>query len=971
MSFRTLASICLLAAAIPASAQSPTSGSLSGRITDSSGGVIPGVAVKLSGPALQGVRTAVTDPEGIYRFPDVPPGGDYKIEAARQGLQTVSQAGFQVFLGQEATIDLVLAPATVSQQIIVTPTSPLLDLTVTTTGVHITTSQFLSLPTTRSFQQLTALAPGVSLEMGDHDRRLASSPTVGASSAPENNYLIDGLSTTDPRYGISGANLTINFLQGVQVLTAGYQAEYGRSTGALFNVITKSGGNVFQGDLFSYFRGKAFSPASVERSRNRELVTFADRATDFDAGASLGGPLVKDRLWFFGAVDPARQTTYLGGQLLTGVAVNTGERQYDGRADAYAAKVTWAVSRSQSFVLSAFGDPSRRTGWLAAPNADPSAAYRVEKAGGHNVSAKYGVMLSSTSYLEVTAGRHEQRAILDPATERGRTVPHQVDETLGGFEHGGFQRDQNDRATRTSFGAKITHTVGTHDLRYGFDAELNDYDANLHETWYRFFGPSFGFGTFVEERNYAVTGGGGTTNAAAYAQDSWRVRPNLRVNVGLRVERQRLTSDNRVEIAGPSDAVACTFTGTCRTVDGFVLGGKLAPRAGFVWVPTHRGLSKVSAFWGRFYEAIPLDLNIRAINGEQNIVTQYVNAATLTSDNWYNPNGSPLAIHTPWIVNRVSTVNARTPLDETLKTQFEDQFVVGWEYQLRGVWSVGARYVDRSLKRIVEGIGTFTNPADPLALTGFVISNPGQGVFGAPFDKPQRHYRAIEVTVQKALAHQWHLMSSFVYARSTGNHEGLYQSGNSQLDPNITALYDIPSFVPNALGRLRADKPYQVKVHSAYTTKWGLTISEGLIASAGVPISTLGTEIVHGYGDGTIFMLPRGSSGRTPGYWTFDAHADYKLPVSFGPHRSLSVVVDVFNLFNRHTVLEVDQNFIYQGMPNFDLWINGLPGGEPGENLDVFGNPKYDAGLPHSPYFKTPILFQAPRSMQFAVRLTF
>ena len=146
--------------------------------------------------------------------------------------------------------------------------------------------------------------------MGDHDRRLNQSPTVGAASAPENNYIIDGVSSTDPRYGTSGTNLTMNFVQEVQVMTGGYQAEYGRSTGGVFNVITKSGGNAFHGDLFSYFRNKTWTPSDVDRRQNKELVTFADRDRYYDFGGSIGGPIVRDKLWFFGAYRPQQPTVY-------------------------------------------------------------------------------------------------------------------------------------------------------------------------------------------------------------------------------------------------------------------------------------------------------------------------------------------------------------------------------------------------------------------------------------------------------------------------------------------------------------------------------------------------------------------------------------------------------------------------------------------------------------------------------------
>jgi hypothetical protein len=312
------------------------------------------------------------------------------------------------------------------------------------------------------------------------------------------------------------------------------------------------------------------------------------------------------------------------------------------------------------------------------------------------------------------------------------------------------------------------------------------------------------------------------------------------------------------------------------------------------------------------------------------------------------------------------SLTAITPLDEDLKAQYQDEFVFGGEYQVTPVWSVGARFVQKDLRRIIEDIGTFTDPTDPLHLTGYVIGNPGEGFFGGPYEKPTRTYRALELTAQRALRDNWQLYSSIVFADANGNHEGLYMSGYDQLDPNITALYDIPSFVPNADGAMRGDKPVQFKVHSAYTFDFGLTVSEGLLISSGIPVSMQGPEIYNGYGDGTIFLQPRGSQGRTPTFWNFDFHADYRLPVFEGTNRRLSVILDVFNLLNRHGTLELDQDYIYEGIDPaiWDRWTVE-------SNLDAYGNPKYNASLPKSSFYKTPILFQAPRSVQIGVKFTY
>jgi len=949
----------------PAVAAAQTTGGIAGKVIDQTGGVLPGATVTLTGPAMQGPQTATTDATGMFRFRNVPPGQGYKIAVKLGGFRAATLENQQVFLGQEGSVTITLAAAGVTEEVTVTAGSPLVDVSQTTIGVNITASQFLSLPVARNFQQLTILAPSVSLEMGDHDRRLNQSPTVGAASAPENNYIIDGVSSTDPRYGTSGTNLTMNFVQEVQVMTGGYQAEFGRSTGGVFNVITKSGGNAFHGDLFTYFQNKSWTPSDSVRRQNKELTTYADRDGYSDVGGSIGGPIVRDKLWFFGAYSPQNRTVYVGG---TSEDVGPVDRQYDRRADAYAGKITWTPRSGSTLVFTTFGDPTTREGWLTNPNADETAANRKEETGSYNFAVRYNSTLRSNWLLEASAGRHGQRANLGPGSSASLNTPRQVDEVVGGYEHGGFQRVQKDTATRDAFVLKFTNLYGKHELRYGFDMESNNYDADLHETWYRYFADQFsgeGWGTYVQERNYSVKGAGSTLSTALFVQDSWQLASNLRFNAGLRYETQKLNSAADVAIAGESDAVDCTVNGECRKVDGLTLQGHWAPRLGLVWDPLRNGRTKVYGFWGRFYENVPLNMNIRAINGESYIITQYVNTKALTSANWYNPTGSPLATNGPWSVRRVSTLTAITPLDENLKTQFQDELVFGADYQFRGYWSAGARYVHRALKRIIEDIGTFTNPDDPLELTGYVIGNPGEGFFGAPFEKPERNYDALELSLTRRLNNGWQMYSSIVYARARGNHEGLYMSGYDQLDPNINALYDIPSFLPNSTGMMRSDKPFQFKVHGSYTFDWGLTVAEGLVAGSGVPVSAQGPEIVNGYGDGTIFLLPRGDEGRTPFFWSVDLHADYRLPfISRSSPRQITVGFDVFNVFGRHGVMEVDQDYIYEGMPGFSAWE--APG-----NLDAYGNPKYNPSLPNSTFYKTPTLYQSPRSLQIGIRFSY
>jgi outer membrane receptor protein involved in Fe transport len=650
------------------------------------------------------------------------------------------------------------------------------------------------------------------------------------------------------------------------------------------------------------------------------------------------------------------------------VAAPSAGESFDTDTNIYAAKLTWTPVSNHTLVATGFGDPTTQTGWLGVSNSDAGAAVRENLIGSHNFALRYSGILTPKFLMEAMVGMHKQRNELSPGSDLGRTVPRQIDETNGQYEHGGFQRFQNDQARRDSFSLKFSNFVGSHELRYGLDVERNKYDGDLHELWYRFFGPAAFANSYIQARDYSVIGKGTTTNGAFFVQDQWKITSNLQLNLGLRYEEQWLDSANNVAVGASNDeAEACNTDPTaCRTIDQLKLKNNWSPRIGLVWDPMKNGKSKVYAFAGRFYEAIPLDLNIRAINGERYIIQQFGNTRSLDSSNWVNPSGSPLAVNGTWTLNRTSNLTALTPLDEDLKAQYQNEFILGGEYQFTNVWSAGVRFVDRELKRVIEDFGIFTDPADPTALTGYIIGNPGEGNFGAPFDKPQRYYRALEFTLQRAKSNNWQLYSSFVYAKAKGNYEGLYISGYDQLDPNITALYDIPSFLANASGTLRSDKPYQFKVHGAYTWPFGLTVSEGFFLSAGIPISAQGPEIVNGYGDGTIWLKARGSEGRTPAYWSLDLHADYELPFfKKDSGKSLSVIVDAFNVFNRHEVLEVDQDYTFEGQDGFaDTWAAE-------GNLDSFGNPRFNGSLPASPFYKTPILYQAPRSVQLGFKFAF
>ena len=275
-----------------------TTGSISGRVVDPSGAPISGVTVEATSQSLQGARTIVTAGDGVYRFPAVPP-GSYQIRATRSGFRAVGKAA-TVSLDATTTVDLTLQLST-EEQVLVSGEAPPIDLTSTTGGTNYTSRVITRLPTARNYADIVRSNPGVSTDRGDTEGRSLALTIYGATSA-ENQWIIDGVNTTNVFKGVQGKAINNEFVQEVEVKTGGYQAEYGRALGGVINVITKSGGNEFHGDAFLYYDStgtaaeKEFRPGDSGIAQMR--VVGGNR---FDYGADLGGFLLKDRLWFFGA----------------------------------------------------------------------------------------------------------------------------------------------------------------------------------------------------------------------------------------------------------------------------------------------------------------------------------------------------------------------------------------------------------------------------------------------------------------------------------------------------------------------------------------------------------------------------------------------------------------------------------------------------------------------------------------------
>jgi len=280
----------LLAFCATAGAQGTQTGTLSGTATDQDGLVLPGVTVTVTSPALQGARSTVTDGNGVYSLPGLP-AGDYTVRFELSGMRTV-EGRQQISVGQPARVDATLQLATVSETVQVTAEVPTLIQTVQG-GANYEYEEINKLASPRTIQGIAELAPGLTDNTPN-----AGQLTISGAFAYDNQFLVDGVDVADNLFGNANNLFIEEALEEVQVLTSGISAEFGRFSGGVINAVTKSGSNDFTGS----YRANPYKPSWTEQTpfeEERDQERTGDVVWTHEA--TFGGPILRDRLWFFSA----------------------------------------------------------------------------------------------------------------------------------------------------------------------------------------------------------------------------------------------------------------------------------------------------------------------------------------------------------------------------------------------------------------------------------------------------------------------------------------------------------------------------------------------------------------------------------------------------------------------------------------------------------------------------------------------
>jgi hypothetical protein len=284
-----------LALFIGATHAQQVTGNLEGRILEVQGQPLAETNITVTGPSLQGTRGSTSDKRGYFRILALP-AGSYTAKISLLGYQAVTYDNVPIRLGKTTFLGEIRLQSQAIEMpaITVSGAKPLIDPVSTTTGANLAAETYEVLPIQRNYRSITTLLPHA------NESFLGDEVNFGGATGLENKYYIDGTDVTDPWRGITGTNLPYNFIKQIEVKTGGYEAEYRSALGGVVNAITHSGGNEFHGQVFGFFANNRFAGEPRLGALEPNQGGFAQ----YDVGLSLGGPIIRDKLWFFTAYNP-------------------------------------------------------------------------------------------------------------------------------------------------------------------------------------------------------------------------------------------------------------------------------------------------------------------------------------------------------------------------------------------------------------------------------------------------------------------------------------------------------------------------------------------------------------------------------------------------------------------------------------------------------------------------------------------
>jgi hypothetical protein len=925
MTFRcTLALACVLLATT-AGAQQQT-GALEGRVTDTSGAVLPGATVTLTGAALLGgVQNTVTGEQGTYRLSNIPV-GTYVLTFELSGFAKKTYQDIRIQAGTTFTVNVLLEVGGLEAEVTVLGESPILETAQASASFTFTKELMSTVPNPRDVWGIITQTPGVSanaINVGGTQTGNQVSFRGHGVDPRQNTYVLDGANITDSQNnGASQFYLDVEAFEEMQLQVSSHSAEV-QTPGMVVNIVPKSGSNRLRGGGSAYFTNESLQNDNVDDDLQARGVNRASNLNEyFDVGFDLGGPILRDRLWFYGSYRWQEIENFI-----TGTTNPDGSFPIDRTVLWFPSiKINWQVASNQQ--LSGFYQTQEKKRYKRGLSAlRPVETTQDQRAKPLSAlwSFRYDWTPSSNFMLGVRSNWVDGgfELVAQPGVDTNVTPASQ--DTATGLWSNAPPNEFGVEEERRAVGATATYYAdswgaGKHEIKAGFDIRQENYFGNRGSaalTTYPADHRLLFFNGAPLEVILFQSGAQNISNPSrsAFAEDSWQIG-RVRLNIGGRWDWQtnRLRESTAPQSRFFTDSVTQPGTGNLAVWNTF------APRLSVVFDVTGESKTLVKGSYNRYYWQMWIDKGRDAsragdrqhrytwndLNGDRQFTTNELGVLRSVTD----PSTSPVTI------------------DSDLDATKTDEFTVGVTRELASNLSLAATYRHRQDDNLSWLINPNVTAADYTGRTGrdpgpdgalgtaddgspldFYSIDPAKRTLSPNFittwDGFTQEYDGFELTLYRRFADNWQFVGSYT---AGAQRENLAAGTLNQLPSGGTGArtgLPTPQDANQTDGTvISQSKPHIVKFMGSYMLPKNVTVSGYYTYTSGDRFTRLVNSAGAGVGtltQGNIVVLAtERSTNHYDGLHLLDARLAYDIVL--GGRGRLQLALDLFNLLNVNTV---------------------------------------------------------------------
>lgn len=935
---RLLSAALLLALAgtvafAPGASAQTAGATLAGIVQDNNQGPLPGVTVTATNKETGLDRVVVTGSDGRFVFAALPV-GTYTVKTDLEGFASVTVEDVQLNVATQRTIEISLSPSTVEETITVVDEAPLVQ-TTPSIGAVVTDTQLENLPLNgRQFANLAALAPGTTLAYNSDPTKPGQLTVALNGGIGRNiNFLIDGGDNTDDTIGGALQNFSLEGVEEFNIQTMQYKAEYGRSSGGVLTVVTKSGTNEFDGSVYGFFR----DDSANSRTETEKLAGVDKGAYERKQyGASLGGPIVRDRAHFF--------LTYEKTERDTNYTVNTDGLfpTFDGTVVALpfedelgTAKLTYDISAKQ-YLQVRYGFQENADKYGASPLAAPSSLGTLTNEyesilAGHTAQLGSDVLneflFQWTSFDNIIAADSNEPFIYYPGsgfhTGQNLNTPQSTHQRKYQYKDDlSFSSDLWGSRHVFKLGVNYIHEpVLGGDFSTGLAGQYTATEDRLGSPieLIEIFGGFFGEETPVDQYN-------------VYIQDDWAVNDRLTLNLGIRYDYwEGFDLDQRTNPIQQTFAAQRQFTEYYLRDfwdgSGAVLENdddNLAPRLGFTYDLKGDGRQLLRGGYGTYYDFPYTNATIlfpaAAVQSTYGVVYRHAAPGGIR-----NPNGTFFQPGQPLPPNQLPGADvgiADEVASPTLATPYSDQASLGYSWQVNDWLGLNVEVVSVDYHDIpyrfrpnvgvdADGDGVF-EPED-----GEPTRFPQFGNFRLWYGGGRASYDAVNLS-SRIRRDKYEIQGFYTYSEAEGNvlagaDEFRLTDAGAQSDVSGTRARRDQSINPldpqcgRCFGPLHTDARHRLTLSGVYRAPWGITVAGMLRYRSALPYLEHANEDLDG--NGTILDLRPGvdhvNSGRGDSFSQIDLRLSKEF--TFANDLGLEIIAEVFNILNEENPARPDR----------------------------------------------------------------